>query len=559
MISSPNNSPESELKIFIMGSGNSGKSSFLNAINGSFVSETSGPMDNKNLSYDQIKELSDNLINIIDTFKTELLIKGTLKSYKLYDFPNFASKHETKNMFYNKILSHVGLANVVLYLVDSTKILDQNEVDHFQRIKNVVNYLAMEGTFIRLLVVLNKFDILQDVSLSKVKQNVSELFGINILDVYRISCHKMLISNVKKNSRVVHIPCAFKSNEIRHILSNANVSITRDLISSITKSRIIHGRDILYSLNLLIDDKTNEEELNTGDYDQLLVRLETIRITLIDDETSTTKFWIKSVIDKIKTVTEKDVDLFISSKLYPIFETLDKKVSEGTINNCRDELIIYLVNEIKNKSSHLDNDNDQPTQMLLKFVIRAKIYECALVTKSLFEIIEKLVVHYYELSSNPMSPLTVSDDAFHDEPNNTHMELLELLLSRFVLNLGDIEILLNIFSEVIVWSSKYIKSIVNNKLIVELNGDFCYCLTLALVPTTALRLIDRLGQIDYSRIRNLSQRVYYNLLINLVVKSKTNEVLSSKPSNESLFRVNTSILSNQFTVLLLNYDQQLIG
>ena len=541
------------LKIFVVGRESSGKSSLINGSLGVFASNTSRFMETfhikkycptPNLSFDQIKELSDNLTSmlgdnqvlidclksgesIIDTYNTEFLVPDTLGGYIMYDFPGILSPHDVNNLFFEKVKEYLPTADVILYTIDSTKNLDPREIAYFQEIKGIVKKLTANGKHIKLLIALNKFDIFQDTSLSKIQRDISESFGIDINDIFKVSSHKILISNIKKNCSSLYIPEVFRNGEIQHILKNANVNTTQSLATSIREKRVIHGQDISYSLNLLTDDKTSEDKLNTGDYDGLLDTLANIKRTFIEKETAITKTWMISIMDLVTDYeTKEDIDKFISEHLGNMFDVLDKKHNEGRIINCYHELVEYLVDQI------IDVEVDIVKSTLLQFIMQKNVFEYEDIIKNLFKILADL-----------------SSKGIFDE---FQISLIETLLSKYTLDSDNTEALLNFFSKGVVWENKRIMSIVNNKSIKEINNNFCYCLILALVPRNDLKLLDRLGKIDYSRIRSVSQCITNNLLRSFDDMSESAE--EGEPLLEALFSSNGSTFKDPATVLLLNYN-----
>src|SRR3989304_7254910 len=241
-----------KLKIFVIGEVSMGKSSFINALACSIVSNTSLQRETfhvkrfcteKNVNLQYIREISNELnqfkndndmlarnINLSEStvgiYETLYMIPNTvLDNVIIYDFPGIGDSIDNNDLFYKEIEKNIGIADIVLYLSDAYRpFTSKTEVDYFLKIKELISIQCNNGKYTKLLVILNKFDNINDSDLNEFYTKLPPKIGIDLSNIYRISSHKLLINNIKKYNKELYIP-TFYMKELQNIVAHSGIIV----------------------------------------------------------------------------------------------------------------------------------------------------------------------------------------------------------------------------------------------------------------------------------------------------------------------------------------------
>src|SRR5579872_6131585 len=281
------------MNIFLVGEVSSGKSSLLNAIAGGIVSnssvqrETINPeiykvddIDTAEIPFKKIAEVLEtkHIINkkfdrntthindpvsVCDNSGAEIIFKShfDLGKFNVFDFPGLNDSTDDLDVFFGCIKSHIHECNCLMYVtkIDSA-FINKSEVDIFKKIIDMCcDHYNQCGKLIKVCIVINKFDNLNDISTNCVISDVhdrlkniimmkTDMKTDNILSsisIFCVSSHRLLISNIIQHKLDIPIP-KFLHHELKRILQNTNVVKTKDLVDSIKKHAILSHKHIQF-------------------------------------------------------------------------------------------------------------------------------------------------------------------------------------------------------------------------------------------------------------------------------------------------------------------------
>lgn len=317
------------MNIFLVGEVSSGKSSLLNAIAGGIVSnssvqrETINPeiykfddIDTAEISFKKIvkvleskhitnKKFDRNTSHINEpmlvhdnngakiTFKSQF----NLGKFNIYDFPGLNDSTDDLDVFFGCIKSHIDNCNYLMYVtkIDSA-FINKSEVDIFKKIIDMCyDHYKQCGKLIKVCIVVNKFDNLNDVSANCVINDIhdrlkdiimmtTDMNTENILssiNIFCVSSHRLLISNIIQHKLDIPIP-KFFHHELKRILQNTNVIKTKDLVNSIKKCAILSHEHIQFQSDDIdtipsIDSSSISDDGNDNDWFDLGSNIDNIK------------------------------------------------------------------------------------------------------------------------------------------------------------------------------------------------------------------------------------------------------------------------------------------
>ena len=248
--------------IALIGEVSSSKSSFLNNLAGGFVSsvslqrETFQPrlyeLNKKNhrgyltramsqLSHIHTENmakrdtLSPNIENELKYMPYSLPILHDIDNINVIDFPGFNDSEDQNNIFLKALQnkSTLKLIDMIIYITDSNRaFVNASEVKLFSDIKNIVIEEEQKCHYIDLIVLVNKYDNIQDEDLQQIYDRIQQKIVISNRKIFRVSNHKMTIHALKRNNHPLYIPDFLAISEIKKIVQNANCTVAKYIQST---------------------------------------------------------------------------------------------------------------------------------------------------------------------------------------------------------------------------------------------------------------------------------------------------------------------------------------
>jgi GTPase Era involved in 16S rRNA processing len=276
--------------IFVVGEVSSGKSSFVNAIAGGFIStvslqrETMNPQYyqfSKNGNEDNIKKISDKLEKIHNSNEEtrekikelkeekisttdkrssddeELPIRYDLQDFRLFDLPGINDSEDLKNVFFQVIKNLIDQCTLLIYVTEASRaFVSLSEIENFKKIMKLVEEQNKRGLYVELIVVVSKYDDKCDKDLNQIYTRIKQKIG-NI-QTFRCSNHKIMIDCIKKHKLNISVP-KFMKKEMANIIKNANILMTQTIIKKLKKNVINHD-DLQYNNNFDDNDSDNDND-----------------------------------------------------------------------------------------------------------------------------------------------------------------------------------------------------------------------------------------------------------------------------------------------------------
>lgn len=326
-------------KVLVIGEVSSGKSSVVNSMAGGLISNSSLQRETLNLiSFDFVPGASEDNIRLVtsdlekvhkmneekraDIMKIKIsdlneIIKCEhplpsrygLGKYTIVDFPGINDTDDVQDLFMKVFENKLPEANVVVYVTDASKaFISSSEVKNFKKIKNIIEKHNTTGKYIDLMVLVNKFDDVNDTALNEIFNKIPTKIGQ--IKTIKYSSHRTLIECIIDHKLAMYIPKT-KSNylqrEIIKILKNANVMQTSSLIDSIKNKSILSHADILLGNNINWGDELfnedSEEDINnsvqTPKTNMFFNHLESSRTENISKQLASFNIYYTDLIEKM--------------------------------------------------------------------------------------------------------------------------------------------------------------------------------------------------------------------------------------------------------------------
>lgn len=317
------------LKVMIIGTTSSGKSSLINSFVGAFIScvslnrETFNPiifnlniegtlknawhtslqLKNKHEENQKSREEYEKLIEKTSEFNSKIIkLDETLleiklpnifnKNMELYDCAGLADSNDN-NIFEKVATDLIGKMDVCFFVVDASRaFIDRNEVEELNKIKKIINdnkKILCQYTYLG--IIINKYDDVNDEEIKEIYSKIKNKIG-NDIDVFRYSAHCVISQGMIKNG--IFVP-DFMKKEMTKILKNSSIKITKKLTDRITnKTKPIKAK--YFGYNTLIFDELY------GDWDNLVGFIDSIYKTI-------NKKREEIILEKIKEILDYDDEL----------------------------------------------------------------------------------------------------------------------------------------------------------------------------------------------------------------------------------------------------------
>lgn len=297
---------KSNKTIFLIGEVSSGKSSFLNALSGNFLSnvslqrETFDPtlyyfddfvgttnniknvqdlLENQHIENEKKRNNMENIkVNDVNNIFKHNPLPGihNLLNVSIIDFPGLNDSDDKDNHFYKLVEKNIHLADMIIYVTDANKaMVNTSEILMIYKLKELINIqYENHHHFIKLVIVINKFDEENDIDHCHMHRRISQKINIPNDDIYRVSSHKILIDSMIYYNKNLVVP-NFMIKEISKILKNCGVIVNKGIKNSLHNDNIINYSDIEYA-NIEDDILTEKSKENNseghinGDWDSFI-------------------------------------------------------------------------------------------------------------------------------------------------------------------------------------------------------------------------------------------------------------------------------------------------
>jgi len=280
--------------IYLIGEVSSGKSSVLNSMVGGLVSNSSlqretlnpisveisptGTEDNiravtselevahkiTETKRSNITKLNINELDKIVKCKHILPSRYNLGNLDVVDFPGINDTEDIQDLFMRIFENKLSEAHLVVYVTDASKaFISMAEVKNFKKIKNAIDKYNTCGKYIDLIILVNKFDDLNDESLNEIYDKISKKTKIEPSNIIKYSSHRTIIKCIVDHRLSMYVPKTktnYIQREVIKILKNSNVNQTVTLIDSIKNSHILKYEDISFGCNPNWDDPLSESK-----------------------------------------------------------------------------------------------------------------------------------------------------------------------------------------------------------------------------------------------------------------------------------------------------------
>lgn len=336
--------PYSQLKLAIMGEVKSGKSTLVNAIVGSEVSEVdvleaTSSIINIFYNEEETYDIDQNCINIG-------INSDVLKDISIVDTPGLKSITSENE---NKSIKYIQNADIILYVFDSTHIGQED-------IKDAVELIASYGKPI--VGVLNKGDLLHD-NHQEVLDYIENEYDLYIDKFFIISSHLEYQNNIIKNAvakehdLVSEYSDELKRNFVSLIEFLKSIRTSNDEIklqsvnSSIEalkhKEKVYHY-EYLKSLEMLSQELSNHKNLLNGKFDYIQAKMEFEINEWLD------KSFLEDEIHRINKNTDIAIEYMNDSYINNVINNEKVKLDELFFkewNECIKEVNSITNNKIK--------------------------------------------------------------------------------------------------------------------------------------------------------------------------------------------------------------------
>jgi GTPase Era involved in 16S rRNA processing len=296
------------LRIFLIGQVSTGKSSFINALAGGFVScaslqrETTNPeiykftqtlntnsylsianilhkkhVDNNNIRTNtEVNIKSDSKpIYVTDKEGKELEFNTPLikTNIELYDFPGLNDSDTGSNdLFFDMVKNNISVCDHIIFMTQAkSAFVHSHELDLFKKIKTLVDTHNNDGNFMSINIVVNMFDDVTDPDLNEIFNRIQSKVGSNI-DLFRVSSHILFMETIKRQEKKIPVP-KFMDREIRMMIKNSGMYLDKTGLKYLNEKRWL----IVKHLHAL--DKSNMD----SDEEPTLCEEEVIDEEQVDD------------------------------------------------------------------------------------------------------------------------------------------------------------------------------------------------------------------------------------------------------------------------------------
>jgi GTPase SAR1 family protein len=311
--------------VLLAGESNSGKSSFLNAFAGNYISNSSiqretlqpslynfsnngtlatvvavqGKLEAIHADNQSARLLPEKLADEQFIGKTQIMTEGDekwrmlplarshlLADLDIVDLPGINEAGDKVGCFFKALESWIPKADTIIYIADAARGFQyESDVANFKRVQSLVTAENDRGHYLELIVVMNKYDSADDRDLGEIFSRIPALINLPRENLFRCSSHKMIINTVLQGKSEFMVP-KFARDEIKRILKSAAVNVSRAVKERIKRDGLIRHGDIEYQETIDSDFSDDDDVVegaapggakypvpsqnNTGDWDGVL-------------------------------------------------------------------------------------------------------------------------------------------------------------------------------------------------------------------------------------------------------------------------------------------------
>lgn len=381
---------------------------------------------NKNFSQQErrVIEIIDKPEFITDVTHTTFNFKSLFKmgNFEVVDFPGLNDSTDSEDIFFNLVSDNITSCDLIVYITKAdSAFISQSEVNLFKKIKLLCDKRMTEaGQYIKLCIVVNKFDDQYDSDLVQISNEIpfkitgsleksncdSFMYDDIQIPIFRISSHKLLISNILTHKLLIPIP-KFCNQEIQKVFKNANVITTKGQKEYIKEFGKISSKFIEFNEgiddSLNSDEDSNDDEIyrkpiynykHDGDWNCFIDFIIDINTNIQIYKSNTREEWLDTCMEMIKTSNYDDgenlkriLDKF--HRIYQVFENenhteyvVDSICEFVTEHFNSEKLILTVLYFLSRRWRHLNGyyqtcpHSDKPPIFNLNPMLLTQIGEC---------------------------------------------------------------------------------------------------------------------------------------------------------------------------------------
>jgi len=373
--------------ILFVGNVKKGKSSAINALAGAFITnpskqrETFQPIHfnfTNNSTDKSFKNISETMENDhkqnekkrleIKTLKESdiaepilcshnLPLLNGMKPYKIIDTGGLEDADDMKDMLFSKVVyDNISKADLIVFVSEALTLFNETaEVKQFETIKKLIEIEKLNGHYVELCVLVNKFDDEHDKDLNEIYDKITKKYSTD--KFFRFSSHESLIHNVKENGLNLYIP-EFMKKEAECILKTSNIRITSNLKKELKTNNYISSDNLEYdeTVSTGLDDVINPTNTNhSGDWDHFVLYLVTFQKELKNNIAKIIETKLVTFINTCEIVRTQPGPYFME---YNIVHTEFRKI-HGRIKRDHIDFGLFFNNHIKKMFDMQHNYTDK--------------------------------------------------------------------------------------------------------------------------------------------------------------------------------------------------------
>lgn len=249
--------------ILLIGEVASGRDSLIDALVGGYTANVLLQRETpKPHYYEFINNDNSILVN------NKLPLDFGLGEFNIIDLPSINDTDDKNGASLISITDTLSKADLIIYVTDANSAFQkESEVQSFNKLTAMVQKENDDGHYVKLIILVNKFDDINCHNLNAIYNRIPERTGLTIDNILRFSSHKMLIGNVIKDNKTVVVPNTMRKADFRNVLRSANVIYSPELRTNLELNAKVSYKDIKYDE---VDLDLSAQVFSAGDWDKLI-------------------------------------------------------------------------------------------------------------------------------------------------------------------------------------------------------------------------------------------------------------------------------------------------